>query len=88
MIHGAEEAFGRREKAPCMSPIEERLARAEQTAALGRSHIARQRQIVADLGTGGDDARQARELLRIFEELQVQHEAHRDRLRAQVGAGD
>lgn len=66
---------------------EDLLARAEQTAALGRSHIERQRQIVSELERDGHDAGQARELLRTFEELQLQHEAHRDRLLAEVREG-
>src|SRR5262249_49810611 len=60
---------------------ERHLAQAERTAALGRSHIERQAQIVAELERGGHDATQARELLEIFKGLlQVEHEAHRDRL--------
>jgi len=71
-----------------MTEAERNLAQAERTTALGRLHIARQRQIVADFGRGGRDAAQARDLLRIFEELQVLHEAHRDRLLAKVLAGE
>lgn len=69
-----------------MTETEEFLTQAEQHAASGRSHIKRQRQIIEELGFGGHDARQALELLRAFEELQVQHEAHRDRLLAKVRA--
>ena len=70
-----------------MTPDEKHLAQAEQIAALGRSHIERQRRIVAQLSRDGHDVHQARELLRVFEELQVQNEAFRDQLLAVVRSG-
>jgi hypothetical protein len=36
----------------------------------------------------GHDASQARQLLRTLQQLQVEHEAHRDRLQAEVGDAD
>jgi len=64
--------------------IERHLAQAEEAVRLGRSHIARQIEIVAELERDGHDATTARELLRTFEDLQVQHEGHRDRLLAEL----
>jgi hypothetical protein len=60
------------------------LAQAQRAVALGRSHIARQSEIVAELERGGHDARTAKQLLATFRDLQVQHEAHRDRLLSEI----
>jgi len=56
------------------------LAEAERNVALGRFHLDRQIQIVAELERDGHDATAARELLETFKDSQEQHEAHRDRL--------
>jgi arginine repressor len=60
------------------------LTQAEHAVALGRSHIERQTQIVAELERDGHDATQARLLLATFRDLQVEHEAHRDRLLSEL----
>ena len=60
--------------------ILDHLALAKQHVALGEKHITRQREIIADLELGGHDTTEAELLLRQFEELQVQHTSHRDRL--------
>jgi hypothetical protein len=48
---------------------------------MGREHIVQQETLVARLEREGHDATKARELLRTFLELQVQHGAHPARLR-------
>lgn len=62
--------------------IEAHLAQAEEHIALGEKHIARQRGIVAEMERDNHDAvaASARDLLRQFQELQVEHNSHRDRL--------
>ncbi len=60
------------------------LVQAHRAVALGRSHIARQIEIVAELERDGHDATAARRLLATFRDLQVQHEAHRDRLLSEI----
>ncbi|TGQ71001.1 hypothetical protein EN829_001030 [Mesorhizobium sp. M00.F.Ca.ET.186.01.1.1] len=57
------------------------LALLEQHVLLGERHIARQREIVADFQDRGFRADLAEELLELFEEMQLLHIAHRDRLR-------
>lgn len=71
--------------------LERHLRQALAHAALGREHIARQRQIILDLDSAGSDATTARELLETFEQMQVLHEADVHRLTnaiAQLGARD
>ena len=68
-----------------MDHAKQTLAVAERIVAMGRRHVARQREIVAELGGVGRDAEVARELLATFEILQEEHGAHRDRLRAELG---
>jgi hypothetical protein len=60
--------------------LEKHLAEAERHVRLGLAHLERQRALVDDYETLGRDARLARELLGIFEEMQVGHVSHRDRL--------
>ena len=64
--------------------IEERLAMAERHITVGESHIARQRELVAELDQNGRDAAEAVKLLGLFEATQALHVADRDRLRAQL----
>jgi hypothetical protein len=66
--------------------IEANLAQAEAHVALGEKHISRQREIIAEMERDGHDAvaANARDLLRLFVELQAEHVAHRDRLRNEL----
>ncbi len=68
--------------------IEHQLAQAETHVVEVESHLARQRQIVADLEPDGhDDAAQAaRELLATFEVTHQSHLEDRDRLRGELAA--
>ncbi|RVD67190.1 hypothetical protein EN751_38110 [Mesorhizobium sp. M4A.F.Ca.ET.029.04.2.1] len=56
------------------------LAMLEQQVLLGERHIARQREIVADFHHKGFRADLAEDLLTLFEQMQILHVAHRDRL--------
>lgn len=60
------------------------LTQAERHVALGESHVARQKQIVAALAMRGSDDGIARALLAQFEALLALHVAGRDRLRAEL----
>ncbi|TGQ80788.1 hypothetical protein EN851_34655 [Mesorhizobium sp. M8A.F.Ca.ET.208.01.1.1] len=57
------------------------LALLEQHVLLGERHIARQREIVADFHRKGLRSDIAEELLSLFEQMQLLHVAHRDRVR-------
>ncbi|RWC00321.1 MAG: hypothetical protein EOQ57_17135 [Mesorhizobium sp.] len=52
----------------------------EQHVLLGERHIARQREIVADFHHKGFRTDLADELLNLFEQMQLLHVAHRDRI--------
>jgi hypothetical protein len=56
------------------------LVEAEAYVARGEDHIRQQRKVVAELEREGRDATVARNLLAIFEDLQKQYIAERDRL--------
>jgi hypothetical protein len=60
--------------------LEQHLAQTERQGQLGAQHLRRQQALVERQEHRGRDATQARELLRIFQELQVEHVAHRERL--------
>jgi hypothetical protein len=60
--------------------ISEHLSQCRRHVSEGEKHIARQREIVAELARDGRDTTLARELLGHFEETQALHVAHRDRL--------
>ena len=60
------------------------LAQAEQAIAQGERHIARQKELIAELEVDGHDGRAARELLAQFECMQALHIAHWERLRREV----
>jgi hypothetical protein len=64
------------------------LAMAEGHVIQGESHIARQKEIVAELERDGrvEAAETARELLATFELTQKSHVEDRDRLRAKLAA--
>ncbi|MBX5159285.1 MULTISPECIES: hypothetical protein [unclassified Rhizobium] len=64
--------------------VEKHLQQAREHVALGGQHIARQREIVAEMTDRGSDAKEAQRLLVIFEESQVMHVAHLDRLKAEL----
>jgi hypothetical protein len=59
---------------------EDRLEEVEGHVRLGREHIDRQHQIIADLKSSGSDSALAEDLLHTFEAMQMAHEADRDRL--------
>jgi hypothetical protein len=61
------------------------LAQAERHVAQSQEHIAKQTAIVARLEVDGHDTAEARILLRLFVDLQVEHQAHRDRLLKALG---
>lgn len=60
------------------------LRQSEAHVVLGARHISRQKEIIAELERRGHDTDQARSLLVLFEELQVVHVQHRDRLIKQL----
>jgi hemerythrin len=62
---------------------EELLAEADRHVAEGEQHVARQREMVAELERDGHDAKAARELLRQFEQTLAMHVADRDRWRGE-----
>ena len=65
--------------------VERHLAQAEEAVRRGRFHLARQIEIVAELERDGRrNASQARALLITFKGVQGSHEAHRERLLAEL----
>jgi hypothetical protein len=66
--------------------IERHLFLAEKHVSEGERHIARQREIVAELKDNGHDLETARNLLARFEELYASHVADRDRIRLELDA--
>ncbi|EJT00965.1 hypothetical protein [Rhizobium sp. CCGE 510] len=64
--------------------VEKHLQQAREHVVLGEQHIARQREIVVELTALGADLREAERLLLNFEESQVMHVAHLDRLKAEL----
>ena len=70
-------------------PANQRLLdEAEEAIRHCRRHQERQLGIIAKRERIGHDASQARQLLRTLQQLQVEHEAHRDRLQAEIGEAD
>jgi hypothetical protein len=67
------------------SMMERHLAEAETAAAQGRRHVTRQEQLIVELKRDGHPTTQAEDLLRTLYETQQLHEAHRDRLRQELG---
>ncbi|BDV33716.1 hypothetical protein SS37A_12450 [Methylocystis iwaonis] len=65
--------------------LEKHLAEAEARVTLGARHLEQQRALILRLESNGYDSAEAKALLRLFEELQVEHVAHRDRLRSELG---
>jgi hypothetical protein len=58
----------------------EHLRRVEGHVTQGEGHLSRQRAIIKTLEDHGTDSREARKLLRTFEEVQAFHVAEKDRL--------
>jgi hypothetical protein len=63
----------------------ERLMEVERHVTHGNAHIARQKKIIAELERHGQDTDCASVLLRQFEEMQLLHVEHRDRLEQELG---
>jgi septal ring factor EnvC (AmiA/AmiB activator) len=66
--------------------LEEQLAQAEMRISEGEAHVARQRDIVAELANDGDDLKSAQTLLAQLEKMLANHVADRDRIRAELAA--
>ena len=64
--------------------LQEHLAQAERHISEGECHIARQREIIAELDGSGQYWQIALDLLHQFEQLQALHIADRDRLRKEL----
>ncbi|PCK86943.1 hypothetical protein CPT32_11050 [Rhizobium sophoriradicis] len=64
--------------------VEKHLQQAREHVAAGELHLARQREIVAELIDRGADVTEANRLLMNFEESQIMHVAHLDRLKAEL----
>jgi hypothetical protein len=64
--------------------ISEHLAQAERYVSQGGRHIMHQMEFIAELESGGHDTTQAKNLLKLFEELQTSHIADRDRLQKEL----
>ncbi|TIV72748.1 MAG: hypothetical protein E5V89_03870 [Mesorhizobium sp.] len=60
------------------------LALLEQHVLIGERHIARQREIVADFHKKGFRTDLAEDLLTLFEQMQVLHISHRNRIAAHL----
>ena len=60
------------------------LEEAEQAIRHCRRHQERQLTLIEKRERGGHDASEARHLLRTLQQLQAEHEAHRDRLAAEL----
>lgn len=58
---------------------------AERHVREGRQHIARQKEIIENLHSLGQDTTTAEGLLRAFERTQEMHVADRDRIRVELG---
>ncbi|EGE58904.1 hypothetical protein [Rhizobium phaseoli] len=64
--------------------VEKHLQQAREHVASGELHLARQREIVAELISRGADVMEAKRLLTNFEESQITHVAHLERLKAEL----
>jgi hypothetical protein len=64
--------------------LEDHLRQALGHVALGRKHIARQREIISELELGGRDTTVARQVLATFEDLQFSHESDLDRIETEL----
>jgi hypothetical protein len=66
--------------------LERHLAQAERHVTEGVNHVARQREIVAELADDGRDLRTAQALLVQFETMLANHIADRDNIRMELAA--
>ena len=66
--------------------IQEHLELANRHVADGEKHVARQKQILAELEREGHDPEQARELLAVFEETLAIYVADRERLERELAS--
>ena len=64
--------------------LKDQLEMARSHVALGEKHLARQRELILELYRDGHDTRQARELLKQFEELQALHVSDCKRLEQEL----
>jgi hypothetical protein len=64
---------------------QQHLNKAEEAVALGRVHIASQIRILDALRKDGHPTLVAEQLLATFQQSQLLHEEHRDRLRKELG---
>jgi hypothetical protein len=65
--------------------LELHLQQAERHVAAAQEYVSRQGERVPQLERDGHDASDAKKLLTLFEDLEVMHIAHRDRLARQLG---
>jgi hypothetical protein len=68
--------------------FEEHYLRTEEHVPLGAQHLARQRELVAELQNEGHGTREARKVLGVFSDLQDAHIAHRDRQKQELADRD
>ena len=64
--------------------LRQHLALTEKHVSMGEEHLARQKELIAELEGNGHDSTQARHLLRLFERSQELHVADRNRLRDEL----
>ena len=64
--------------------LKDQLEMARSHVALGEKHLARQRELILELYRDGHDTRQARYLLKSFEETQRLHVLDRDRFEREL----
>jgi Spy/CpxP family protein refolding chaperone len=64
---------------------EQHLVKAEEHVRAGEDRVRRQRALLEQLARDGHDTREARSLLKQFEEIQATFIAERDRLRNELG---
>jgi hypothetical protein len=64
--------------------LQQSLAEAERHVAVSARHIARQRKLIVELESRGEDATEAREVLDSLRQTQRLHVERRDRLRTEL----
>jgi len=86
----ANEPTARRVRSGLMtrSATQQLLDEAEQAIRHCRRHQERQRTVIEKRERIGHDASQARRLLKTLQQLQAEHEAHRDRLAAELATAE
>jgi hypothetical protein len=68
--------------------LENSLSRAEAHVAAGQKRIAKQHEIIAELGREGHDTAPAKDMLASFERTQAMHVANRDRIAVKLATLD